>query len=63
MGCFGGHGWPKASQQPGWSEEIPRENSGRNPPGMVHATIAEWLERFKACVEAEGGRFIWHYYK
>jgi hypothetical protein len=24
---------PKASQQPGESEEIPRESSGRDPPG------------------------------
>jgi len=30
---FGGQGLPKASQQPGQSEEIPRENSGRDPPG------------------------------
>jgi len=33
MGCFGGHGSPKASQQPGQPEEIPRESSGRDPPG------------------------------
>ena len=33
MGCFGGHGLPKASQQPGQSEEIPHESSGRDPPG------------------------------
>ena len=26
---------PKASQQPGESEEIPRESSGRDPPGDV----------------------------
>jgi len=24
---------------------------------------AEWPERLKACVEAEGGHFEWHYYK
>jgi len=29
----------------------------------VHAAIAEWPESLKACVEAEGGRFEWHYYK
>ena len=33
MGCFGGHGLPKASQQPGQSEVIPSESSGRDPPG------------------------------
>ena len=31
--CFGGHGLPKASQQLGQPEEIPRESSGRDPPG------------------------------
>jgi len=30
---------------------------------MVQAAIAEWPERFKACVGAEGGHFEWHYYK
>jgi len=29
--CFGGQGLPKAPQQPGQSEEIPRESSGRDP--------------------------------
>jgi len=33
MGCFGGHGLLKASQQPGLPEEIPCESSGRDPPG------------------------------
>ena len=33
MGCFGGHGVLKASQQPGEPEEIPCEGSGRDPPG------------------------------
>ena len=33
MGCFGGHGLLKASQQPGQPEEIPCESSGRDPPG------------------------------
>jgi len=33
MGSFGGHGLTKASQQPGQSEEIPRESCGRDPPG------------------------------
>ena len=33
VGYFGGHTLPKASQQPGQSEEIPRESSGRDPPG------------------------------
>jgi hypothetical protein len=31
--CFGGHGLPKASQQPGQSEEIHSESSGRDPTG------------------------------
>jgi len=29
----------------------------------VRAAIAEWPERLKACAEAEGGHFEWHYYK
>ena len=29
----------------------------------VRAAIAVWPERLKACVEAEGGHFEWHYYK
>jgi len=33
VSCFGGRGLPKASQNPGQSEEIPRESSGRDPPG------------------------------
>jgi len=33
VGCFGGHDLPKASQQPGQSEEIPRESSVRDTPG------------------------------
>jgi len=32
-GWFGGHGMPKASQQPGEPEEIPCEGSSRHPPG------------------------------
>jgi len=48
---------PKASQQPGQSEEIPHESSGRDPLEMVRAVIAEWPEHLKACVEAEGGHF------
>ena len=63
MGCFGGHGLPKASQQPGQPEEIPLESSGRDPSGAVRAAIAEWPDGLKACVEAEGGHFEWHYYK
>jgi len=63
VGCFVGHGWPKASQQPGQSEEIPRESSSRNTLETVRATIAEWLEHLKARVESEGSHFEWHYYK
>ena len=33
MGCFEGHGLPKASQQPGEPEEIPHYSSGRDSPG------------------------------
>ena len=33
VGYFGGHGIPKASQQPGEPEEPPCEGSGRYPPG------------------------------
>jgi len=55
VGRFGGHGLPKASQQPGQCEEIPMET--------VRAAIAEWPERLKACIEAERGNFEWHYYK
>ena len=33
MGCFGGYSLPKALQQPGQSEEIPLESSGRDSPG------------------------------
>jgi len=29
----------------------------------VCAAIAEWPESLKACVEAEDGHFVWHYYK
>jgi hypothetical protein len=29
----------------------------------VRAVMAEWPEHLKACVEEEGGRFEWHYYK
>ena len=35
--------------------EVPLETEG--------AATAEWPERLKACVEAEGGHFEWHYYK
>jgi len=33
VGYFGGHGLSKASQQPGQSEEIPRESGCGNRPG------------------------------
>jgi hypothetical protein len=33
------------------------------PLERVRAVTAEWLDHFKACVEAEGGHFEWHYYK
>jgi len=33
LGCFGGRGLLKASQQPGQPEEIPHESISRDPPG------------------------------
>jgi hypothetical protein len=33
------------------------------PLETVRAAIAEWAESLKACIEAEGGHFQWHYYK
>jgi len=52
LGSFGGHGMPKASQQPGEPEEIPWEGSGRDPLEMERASTAEWPGCLKACVEA-----------
>jgi hypothetical protein len=63
MGCFGGHGSPKASQQPGPSEENLVKETAEILLETVRAAIAEWPERLTACVEAEGGHFEWHYYK
>jgi hypothetical protein len=34
-----------------------------NPLEKARAAIAEWTERLKACVGAEGSHFQWHYYK
>jgi hypothetical protein len=33
------------------------------PLETVRAAIAEWPECLKACVEAQGSHFEWHYYK
>jgi hypothetical protein len=33
------------------------------PLETVRSEIAKWPESLKACVEAEGGHFEWHYYK
>jgi hypothetical protein len=33
------------------------------PLETVRAAIAEWPEHLKACIEAEGGHFGWHYCK
>jgi hypothetical protein len=33
------------------------------PMATVRTAIAERPERLKACVEAEGSHFVWHYYK
>jgi len=45
VGCFGGHGMPKVSQEPGEPGQIPLETE--------RVVIAEWPERLKACVEVE----------
>jgi len=39
VGCFGGHGLPKAPQQPGQPAEIPLQS--------VRTATAEWPERLK----------------
>jgi hypothetical protein len=31
------------------------------PLETLRASIAEWPERLKACVESDGGHFEWHY--
>jgi len=33
------------------------------PVETVHATIVEWSEGLKACVEAKDMHCEWHYYK
>jgi len=33
------------------------------PLKTVRSAIADWPGRLKACVEAQGGHFEWHYYK
>jgi len=57
LGCFGGHGVPKVSRQPGECEEVPCETVAEIYLEMEHAATAEWLQRLKACVEAEDGHF------
>jgi hypothetical protein len=57
VGCFGGNGVAKTSQQPGEPEEIPCEGSSRDPPETERAATAEWPECLKICVEALGGHF------
>ena len=52
MGCFGGHGVLKASQQPGEPEEIPLKAVTEIPQETERAVTAEWPQRLKACVEA-----------
>jgi hypothetical protein len=48
---------PKASQQPGEPEEIPREAAAEIPLETERAVTAELPEALKACVEAYGGPF------
>ena len=57
MDCFGEHGLPKVSQQPGQPEETLVKSTAEISLEMVRAAIAEGLERLKACVGAEGGHF------
>jgi len=33
------------------------------PLEKVSAVTAEWPEGLKACIEADGSHFEWHYYK
>jgi len=49
VSCFGGHGVPKLSQQPGKPEKIPLE--------MECVATAKWPECLKACIEVGGGHF------
>jgi hypothetical protein len=37
--------------------------AAETPLETARAAIAEWPERLKACVDAEGGHFKWYYYK
>jgi hypothetical protein len=60
VGCFGGHGLPKVSRQPGDPEEIPRESGGTDPPGdgvCGDSRLARPSQGLWACVEAEGDHF------
>ena len=57
MRCFGGHGLPKAPQQPGRSEEILVKAAAEIPLETVRAAITERPEGLKVCVGAEGGHF------
>jgi len=63
VGCFGGYGLPKASQQPDSLKRSLVKAAAEIPVEKVRAAIAEWSEDLKACVEAECGHFEWHYYK
>ena len=48
---------PKASQQPGQSEDIPLRAATEIPLETVRVARADWPEGFMACVEAAGGHF------
>jgi hypothetical protein len=39
------------------------KTAAETPLEMVRAGKAKWPERIKACVEADGSYFEWHYYK
>jgi len=49
---LGGHGMPKASQQPGEPEEILVKAAAETPLETERVATEEWPERLKACVEA-----------
>jgi hypothetical protein len=58
VGCFGEGGLPKASQQPGQSEDDNlKKAAAQISLETARAATADWPERLKACVEAKGGHF------
>jgi len=60
---FGGHGLPIACNNLDSLKRSLVKATAENTLETVRAAIAEWPERLKAGVEAEGGKFEWHYYE